>query len=445
MSIGRYARVVVLHGTFDEFTRSLAALAGPGIDVGVVQVGVRDAIVRPHLLRLLRSRNPGHAESTLLKEAGAHEVAFLDEDEVAVLLRHRVESDLEPRVAVPVPAEAGGPSWYLHEKGINIEPAWSKAGGAGGASAIDWQGIRVGQLDTGYTRHRALGHGQPGGSWIAAAECRTIMASDLPPEMEPPVPQPNDGIDPMPGAGLFGGHGTRIGATISGHVSGPDDGSVFRGAAPRVPHVVVRITDSVAINNRQFEFAEGLRYLVDVAKVDVVNVSLGVFPPVASPAMKEAVAWAHSRGVIVVCAAGNHLDPVVQPARLAQTIAVGGVTWESLPWHGSAYGRQVDFSAPAADVQRPLAVRTGTGTGFDEEGNGTSYAAALTTGSAALWLRCWAPQIKARYGRTGARVEAFRKAVRATVRKPPGWQPGSFGEGILDTGRLCTEEALALP
>lgn len=439
MSSVYYAKVIVIVGTFEDYRQQLIQLAGPGMDVGVLQVGVHEALVRPHLLRQIRSRHPGVSLDQLLREAGANRIDWIKEEVVHTLYLQRIVEDLDPQIAIPVPDVAGGRAWHL--QAVNVDIAWHAVGGA---DAIDWQGVRVGQLDTGYTLHKAYGHGQPGGSWLLPDLCRTLMASDLPPDFFPPVAQPDNGVDPMPSAGLFRGHGTRIGTTISGHAA-LDGGFTFRGVAPKVPHVVVRITDSVAINNRQNEFADGLRYLVDEAKVDVVNVSLGVFPPVAASAMKQAVAYAHAKGVILVCAAGNHVDPVVPPARLPETIAVAGVTWQSLPWHGSSFGPEVDFSAPADAIYRPDAVPQGIGTQFKDGGDGTSYAAAITTGSAALWLKRWGPQIEAKYGRTANRVEAFRRAAIASCRKPPGWQPQPFGAGIIDTGRLCTEAAIALP
>ncbi|HET6829081.1 MAG TPA: peptidase S8/S53 subtilisin kexin sedolisin, partial [Ramlibacter sp.] len=121
------------------------------------------------------------------------------------------------------------------------------------------------------------------------------------------------------------------------------------------------------------------------------------------------------------------------------------VTWQSLPWHGSSFGPQVAFSAPAADIYRASPKRQGVGSQYIGAGSGTSYATAITTGAAALWLLRWGPQVAQKYGRTAARVEAFRKGAIATVRKPAGWQPQPFGAGILDIGRLCTEESAALP
>lgn len=428
----RYAKVILGDQnalTFRQYAQQLRALAGDGLDVGVTQVGVHEALVRPHIVRHLLLQHPGASiEDVLVTRAGADRVEEVEPGDAHALLRQRVEEDLEPMVEEPVPVEAGGRGWHL--QAVNVQPAWAQVGGPDG---IDWQDIRIGQIDTGYTRHEVFGH-HIGVSWLDAADARSFEPN--------PVGAP--GVDPMPPGALSKGHGTRIGSVISGWSQLPD-GFRFRGAAPRVPHVVVRITDSVAINTRQMEFIDAMEYLVNDAAVDVINISLGIFPPKASRMLRNAMAAARQKGVIVVCAAGNDVDPVVMPAALDTCIAVAGVTWQSLPWHGSSFGPEVDFSAPAAEIFRANPQRRGVGSGYVGAGSGTSYATAVTTGAAALWLRQWGPQVAQKYGRTAARVEAFRQGVIATVRKPPGWQPQPFGAGILNIGRLCTEEAAALP
>lgn len=440
-----YAKVVIADGgpSFEAYRQALEAMAHPGVDVGLLQVGVHEAVLRPHLVGHLVRQNGNVSAVDLLLQAGATRVEMITENAAQALAEQRVEEDLQPRPAAAIPATAGGQRWHL--EAINVQPAWDALGGP---DAIQWDGVTVGQIDTGYTEHVAFGFAPDGsgGSWLRLADCRTLQYSDVPPEffVGPPVVRTGDGRDPMPPGALNKGHGTRIGATISGWAQLPG-GEMFHGVAPRVPHVMVRITDSVAINTRQREFAEALLYLVDEVQVDVVNVSLGAFPPVASPQMRDAMKNARQKGVIVICAAGNHVDPVVVPAALPTAIAVGGTTWKDRPWHGSSFGNAVAFCAPADEIFRAMPQRDGVGTRFAGGGDGTSYAAAITSGSAALWLRRWRGQIDAMYGRSAVRVEAFRAAVLASCRTPDDWQLQPFGAGIIDTGRLCTDMYAALP
>jgi hypothetical protein len=128
------------------------------------------------------------------------------------------------------------------------------------------------------------------------------------------------------------------------------------------------------------------------------------------------------------------VNSVVAPARLKHTVAVGGITQAERPWSGSSYGPEVDFSGPADGLWGPTVDRHGQ-FGWGGGKNGTSYATALTTGIAALWLTHRRGALLAAYGPPGWQwVEAFRQIARATARVPAGvgWQPGAFGTGIVN-------------
>jgi len=134
------------------------------------------------------------------------------------------------------------------------------------------------------------------------------------------------------------------------------------------------------------------------------------------------------------------------PARLNRTIAVGGVTSADVPWAGSSFGPQVDFSAPAADLRRAnVGRRSGALTfSYGAGGDGTSYATAITSGAAALWLHLRQDELQSAYGDAKwKRVAAFRQLARDCARIPQVtvdgerlWQDGAFGTGILDVAAL---------
>ena len=71
---------------------------------------------------------------------------------------------------------------------------------------------------------------------------------------------------------------------------------------------------------------------------------------------------------------------------------------------------------------------------YTDNGDGTSYATALTTGVAALWLTYRADEITAKYGKSWKRVWAFKKIASDTARVPAVWGPDVAGSGILDAG-----------
>lgn len=392
----------------------------PGLDVRLWPIGRDRAIVRSHVLQALRLDYQAFGYEPMLAHLGISQVQDLEDEAAQALLRYRDGAQLPQRSVLATPA----PDW--HPQQSNVPQAWALLGGP---QQIDWKGVRVGHIDTGYTPHPALG--RDGATWVAVNEGRTFVP---PPSTEVAVPpfEPGGGLDNLEGANA--GHGTRMASTICGDDPGASGGA-FRGVAPRVPLVPVRITDSVAINHRQREFLQAVRYLVDVARVDVINVSLGVALAKVIGAMRDAVNEAYDAGVIMVCAAGNVVDPVVAPARLPRTLAVGGVTRQDVPWSGSSFGPETDLSSYAADLRRAN-VGPGMKFSYGGGGDGTSYATAITTGAAALWLAHRKNDITQAYPQPWQRVEAFHQLARATARAPVPWQSGSFGTGILDVHAL---------
>ncbi len=280
-----------------------------------------------------------------------------------------------------------------------------------------------------------LGFDQGQSPWLLTSECRNFYA---PSDNSNQDPGDATGEDPCTGAN--GGHGTRIGATISGFHPGGDGGNTFYGCAPKVPHVVVRISNSVLINDQLNSFAKALNYLVNVAQVDTVNLSMGAFPRFLTSQAKAAINNAYSNGVILVCAGGQHVPPVVAPACFGRTIAVGGTTSKDQVWAKSSRGPEIDWSAPAADIRRATTKKKDGPFVYGDNGDGTSYATALSTGVAALWLTHRHAMISAIYGKTWRRVNAFKQIAKATARVPPVWGPGVGGTGILDAYAVLAKD-----
>lgn len=398
----------------------------PGLDVRLTPFGARQALIRGPLVRALEIEYPNIGAGPLLQVLGVEDIKPLSDEETIAVLRQRDEWLLPERPVLRPASAAPGVDWHLAM--VRAPQAWARLGGAG---AIDWGSVLVGQIDTGYTRHPVFGFG--GTSWVDTARAATFFPSPPQGEVSMFPAELGPGQDNLQGPNA--GHGTRIGATICGHAPGAPGGA-FHGAAPCVPLLPVRITDSVIINHAQREFAQALDHVV-AAGAGVVNVSLGIALAVVVGELKRAIDRAYEAGVIVVCAAGNYVDPVVAPARLNRTLAIAGVTDTGRPWTNSSFGPEVDFSAPAADLRRANA-SAGGGFGYGGGGDGTSYASALASGAAALWLRRHRDALAAAYPQPWQRVEAFATLARATAKLPPGvpWQPGAFGSGILDIDAL---------
>ena len=84
------------------------------------------------------------------------------------------------------------------------------------------------------------------------------------------------------------------------------------------------------------------------------------------------------------------------PARFDACIAVAGVNFDDAPLDGSCRGPDVDISAPAQNVYRASIGQPASG-----QGQGTSFAVALTAGVVACWL--------AHHGRAQIITEARRR------------------------------------
>lgn len=122
-----------------------------------------------------------------------------------------------------------------------------------------------------------------------------------------------------------------------------------------------------------------------VGRADVISMSLGGF---GFKGLDQAIQDAVDEGIIVVCAAGNNFNVVVEPAFYGNTIAVAGTTKEDRPFEaGSSRGDEVDVSAPGHEVPRAnFKSVDGTEVATVEPSTGTTYATAHTSGVAALWL-----------------------------------------------------------
>jgi subtilisin family serine protease len=189
-------------------------------------------------------------------------------------------------------------------------------------------------------------------------------------------------------------HGTNMASIIAahGHGSGRLDGMI--GVAPEAKILSLRViveNDEPGFpffnTNERFDgtIAKGIRYAVDHG-ANVINMSLGKALPTKQE--RQAVAYAISRGVVVVAAAGNEgasqrarrsgHAPYSFPASFPGVISVAAVTAEHRHAGFSNRNSAVVVSAPGVHI-------VGAGPGKDYwMGDGTSPATAFVSGVAAL-------------------------------------------------------------
>lgn len=352
-----------------------------------------------------------------------------------------VDDSMLPRAAPPAPPQPT----RQHEPCV---PAAAHTPGSNAAGQLDdlglqsvWQltrgsGQTVAIIDTGVSRHRLLPNLIPGGDYVSTG----------------------DGTEDCDG------HGTIV-AGIVGAAGDADDSSTFHGVAPDATIIGIRQSSNkfrAAADPSGSGFgnvdtlAMAVRTAADMGAT-VINVSSVACLPAQGALDDRALGAALSyavdvKNVVVVAAAGNvggagqcpeqnPADParpgrpdwagvqvVVSPAWYDQyVLTVGSVRPDGAPSTFSLAGPWVDVAAPGEGVLsldpdgEGLVDELPTGGGATPI-SGTSYAAPIVTGVAAL-LRSRSPQLTARQ---------VMQRIEDTARRPSaGWDP-VVGHGVVD-------------
>ena len=164
------------------------------------------------------------------------------------------------------------------------------------------------------------------------------------------------------------GHGTHVTGAIADCTPGLD-----------VKIMPVRVLDDAGAGSAS-HISAGIRYAADHG-ANVINLSLGLTLGHSSY-VEEAVAYALSKNITVVVAAGNQNTDVKWrcPAHIADCITVAAVDRDWKRFELSNYGEGVDIAAPGVSIQSSL-----PGGGYGEM-SGTSMAAPHVSAAAALLM-----------------------------------------------------------
>jgi len=209
-------------------------------------------------------------------------------------------------------------------------------------------------------------------------------------------------------AGPGAAHGTSVASIITGS----------EGIAPEAELLVVRVLDDEGLGN-SYHVAQGIVQAVDLG-VKVINMSLGVYQD--TPLLRQAVAYAHERGVLMVAAAGNDgFDRMPYPAAYPEVLAVTAVDGSGQQARFPNQSEEIDFAAPGVGI---LTAKEDEGTTLF---SGTSAAAPFVSGTLATLI-------------SGSEALPPKQAVALLRRMlndqgAPGADP-VYGAGVVDWDRL---------
>lgn len=333
--------------------------------------------------------------------------------------------------------------WQITVTGINT--AWSLFDLTPGT--LSWADIRVAHIDTGCTRHQALGFHDGASDYVRTDLGKNLFRDFLPlPDPSQPNTEPPEEIGPFDNLSEpDGGHGTRTLSVLAGFFDPPDHSEPpFYGAAPGACVIPYRVTNSVVIDHVQRLMVDAIEDAIR-QQCRVISMSLGGLFPYSR--LAKAIDHAYEAGVIVCAAAGNRIRDVTVPGVYNRVVTVGGArpvgNTGFAPWDGASRGIYVDICGPANGVRRAsVAKRDGEFAYFiTANGSGTSYATALCAGIAALWLAKRKTDLQAAYGNPSWRwPAAFKRLIKETADCPAGWDPNEWGRGLYRADKLLAAD-----
>jgi len=306
-------------------------------------------------------------------------------------------------VAPVAPTDKGYPNDPLYEKQwhlrqIGMPEAWKLADGGG---------VIVAVLDTGVAYED---HG------------RYHEVEDL---KGTTYVKPYDFVDDDTHANDDHGHGTHVTGSIA-QVTNNGIGVAGVGRNIRImPLKVLGGNGSGSVAG----IADAIRYAADNG-AKVINMSLG--GPFPSKALKNAVAYAHKKGVTVICAAGNDgRNKVGYPAGYPGAVAVASTQADEATAFYSNYGKDIDIAAPGGNtrngeaggvLQNTIKIGDPTKSGYFAF-MGTSMASPHAAGVAALIV-----------GEGVTNPVMVEQILKETARRPTGktYSSERYGAGIID-------------
>jgi serine protease len=234
--------------------------------------------------------------------------------------------------------------WHL--RSIHIEQAWEENRG---------KGITVAIIDTGVSKVPDL------------EQTEFVKGYDF----------VNDKVN----ADDDNGHGTHVAGTVAQSTNNNYGVAGIAYEAKIMPLKVLSGSGGGTIS----DIAESIRFAADNG-ANIINMSLGGGGE--NQVMKDAIEYAHNKGVVIIAAAGNeNAESASYPARYAHVIGVGALDAQDERAEFSNYGAGVNIAAPGGGHGSKIWQETidpSTNTPIISGFAGTSMAAPHVAGVAAL-------------------------------------------------------------